>query len=78
MEHLKFHGQLRFAIFRGLPDQLLVRRKSLKNVAAIQMEDITPAAISSSSLLAPEEILDKINWGNGFYRKDIGFRIIDK
>ena len=24
------------------------------------------------------EILDKINWGNGFYRKDIGYNVINK
>ena len=23
------------------------------------------------------EILDKINWGNGFYRKDIGYNVIN-
>ena len=47
LEHLKFHGQLRFGIFRGLPDQLLVRRKSLKNVAAIQMQPQNGVSIRS-------------------------------
>ena len=25
----------------------------------------------------PDKILEKINWNNGFYRKDIGYKVIE-
>ena len=38
-------------------------------------------SLSSSYKQARERLIDlinKLNWNNGFYRKDIGFKVIDK